>query len=73
VTLALYRGRPGAEGFVEAAHRNPLPRTLPAGRSCELEAVYVTPAGGWAGEWHLDLINEGFFWFDLHKPVPFSA
>ena len=73
MTLALYRGTLSDGAFVEAASRNRLPRTVPPGQSVEMEAVYYAPAGGWDGDWRLDLVNEGAFWFNLHEPVRMTS
>ncbi len=38
-----------------------------------MEAVYSPPAGGWTGDWRLDLVNEGVAWFNRAVPVRIPA
>ncbi len=73
VMLALYRGEPGGDGFSEAPYRNRLPRSIAPGESVELDAAYFTPPDGWGGDWRLDLVNEGCFWFNLRVAVSIPA
>jgi SAM-dependent methyltransferase len=73
VSLSLYRGNLGSADFAEAYPRSALPKTVLAGQSVQFEASFAAPAGGWAGSWHIDLVNEGHFWFNLHTPVKLAG
>ncbi len=72
VTLALCRGKPGDADLAEAPSRNPLPGHVRPGQSVEMDAAYLRPDGGWVGDWRLDLVNEGCFWFNVREPVPLT-
>ena len=72
VVLSSARGTAGHD-FLEAAARNRLPKPLPPGESLRMEAVYSPPAGGWTGDWRLDLVNEGVAWFNRAVPVRIPA
>ncbi len=61
------------EEFVPAAPACWLPQRLPPGESIRLDAVFFPPAGGWTGEWRLDLVNENVAWFGLDVLVPIPA
>jgi SAM-dependent methyltransferase len=63
VSIALRRGDPGSPELVEGESRHRLPRTLPPGEALIVDLVFRIPADTCADAWHLDLVNEGIFWF----------
>jgi SAM-dependent methyltransferase len=56
VTIAL------RSGDLES-NRHPLPRTVPAGDSIELDLLFRIPEDAGDAPWELDLVNEEVFWF----------
>jgi len=65
VTLALVQGDLTA-GQVEADPRNRLPRPVAPGETVEWDATFYLPTEASPGPWHLDLVNEGAFWFSAN-------
>jgi SAM-dependent methyltransferase len=73
VSIALRRGDPGAEDFLEAASRHRLPRELDPGDSLVTDLVYRLPPGTLGDTWTLDLVNEGLFWFSTRGTAPLAV
>lgn len=63
VTIALRRGSPGSDSFLEALERHPIPQTLIPGTSVELTLLFTIPSETPLDNWELDLVCEDFFWF----------
>jgi SAM-dependent methyltransferase len=70
VTLALRRGNPGAEDFIECRERHPLTETLFPGQDVILRLNYTLPPDVDLQEWVLDLVAEEVFWFSCRGAVP---
>jgi SAM-dependent methyltransferase len=77
ITLALRRSTPGSPAFVECPTRAMLPGMLAPGQSRELTLLFAVPDGARSGNWELDLVSEGQFWFSSRGiascPVPRMA
>lgn len=63
VTLALRRGVPSTEGFLECRERHPLPATLAPGESASVRLLFTLPADAPLDGWELDAVAEGAYWF----------
>jgi 2-polyprenyl-3-methyl-5-hydroxy-6-metoxy-1,4-benzoquinol methylase len=63
VAIALRSGVPGSEGYLEAAQRHQIPEPVPPKGNVTVHLAYEVPAGTRARTWHVDLVNEGLFWF----------
>ncbi len=70
VSIALRAGDLGVPGFQEAESRHLLPRAVPPGDGIEIDLVYTIPRGSEGAPWHLDLIDEGMFWFSTRGTRP---
>lgn len=74
VTVALRRGRPGTDSFLEALIRHNLPKDIVPGESIDLNLLFTIPLDAPLDNWELDLVCEEFFWFSTRGiqscPIP---
>jgi SAM-dependent methyltransferase len=70
VTIGLRRGRPGDDGFIEAAHRQPIPYAVEPGEVLSTSARFVIPTDAPLDAWTVDLVSEQHFWFSERGPSP---
>ena len=70
VTLALRRGLPGSDEFLECGNRTPLPEALIPGQSITTQLVFFLPSDVPHDGWELDGVAEGLFWFSTNGSPP---
>jgi SAM-dependent methyltransferase len=63
VTIALRSGAPGSDSYLEAIQRHQFPKTVSPDDQVTVDLAYNVPVGSKGKVWHLDLVNEGLFWF----------
>jgi SAM-dependent methyltransferase len=63
IVLALRRGMPGEDAFLEAPERLDLPHDVEPGTSMDLQVNFTLPGDFDSSKWELDLVCEGYFWF----------